>query len=124
MRVTDCVDYRKLLEEKIKENSSVRGYQTKLAEAAGCQKAFISQILKGTANLSLDHGISLAQFWGFSETDTEYFLNLIQMERAGTQILRQYFSRQLKRLKVDDENIAHRFGWPRLDQKQDEALYY
>ncbi|MGE0633334.1 MAG: TIGR02147 family protein [Pseudobdellovibrionaceae bacterium] len=122
--VYDFKRYLDFLKNRIEENRETRGYQTKLAEAAGCQKAFISQVLGGTAHFSLDHGIALGIFWNLSEDESEYFLTLIQLERAGTHTLRSYLDKRLARMRQAKMNISERLRKPKLDKQAEETVYY
>ena len=52
-------DYREYLKTKIEENKLIRGYQSKLATAAGCQRSILSQTVKGKMDLSRDQAAGL-----------------------------------------------------------------
>ena len=58
------------------------GYQRQLSEAAGCHTSYLSQVLADKAQLTPDHAAGLAVFWQWNETASEYFLTMVQLERA------------------------------------------
>jgi uncharacterized protein (TIGR02147 family) len=95
IQIFNLKDYKQVLLSQIAENKGVLGYKTKLATAAGCQSSFLSHVLHSHVNLTLDHGHGLARFWSFSENETRYFLELINLARASTPELKSYVQDQL-----------------------------
>ena len=81
-----------------------RGFRAKMAEAIGCQRAFVSQVLQGEAHFNLEHGDRLNAFLEHSKEEAHFFLLLIQYARAGTSSLRNYFYEQMK-LVLDERLI-------------------
>ena len=88
MSFFDNTNYRDVIRLKIKENDSVRGYQSRLAESAGCHSSYLSQVLKGQVNLTPDQGMAFCEFWNFDELHSDFFLSLLNLERAGTERLK------------------------------------
>ncbi len=101
-------DYKKYLRHQVAHNRDIRGYQTNLAEAAGCQRAFISQVLTSHINLTPDHAAALCSFWRFSDDESDFFMDLVALGRAGTEKLRGNLNRRLSKIKKQRENISHR----------------
>lgn len=92
-------DYRAYLAVAIARGRfGERGPRTQLASAAGCQAAYVSQVLKGESNFSLEQGDAISSFLGHKAEERSYFLDLIQLARAGTQDLRAFFLGRLQRL--------------------------
>lgn len=89
-------DYRSYLNAKIRENEAVYGYKTLLARAAGCRNSFLSQVLGGMHELSPEHALGLAEYWGLSAAERDQFILLVQYARAGTPALRRYYEGQLE----------------------------
>jgi len=112
-----------LLKAKITENKSFHGYRAQLSEAAGCQRSFLSQVLSGVHHLSLEHGVGLAKFWTFSAAESDYFLDLIAHERAGTPALRKYLKERLASAKSKSEDLKERFRTKELTPA-DQTAYY
>ncbi len=92
-------DYLDILKKFIQMNSQLRGYRSQLAKAMGCQPAYLSHVLSGAAELTLEHGLSAAQFWGLDTLEKEYLIARLSYDRAGTPELRQFFGQQLETLK-------------------------
>lgn len=117
--------YRDFLKAKIAENSHIKAFQTKLAAAAGCQKSFISKVLNGPIQLTPDHALGIAQFFNLDADQVEYFLELVQLERANTQALKIRTETRLSELKQKQNHLARRLKseeWSSPLEKQ--TTYY
>lgn len=75
-----------------------RGGIKKIAEALRVHPSLISQVLSGLKDLTSEQGNELAIFFDLSELETEYFLCLIDIERAGTARLKSFLQAKLTRL--------------------------
>jgi len=106
--IFECKSYREFLEKMIDFNREVYGYKAKLAEAAGCQRSFISQVLSGQCEFAFEHGIGLSQFWRLSEIEKDFFLNLIGYSRAANKALQDHFTQKLDEAKRNIENLSRR----------------
>src|SRR3989338_1010700 len=68
-----------------------RGQQSRLAQAIHCQTAYVSQVLNGNAHFSLEQAENINHFLDHTKEESHFFLLLIQLARAGTETLKQYF---------------------------------
>ncbi|OFZ20333.1 MAG: hypothetical protein A2X94_01080 [Bdellovibrionales bacterium GWB1_55_8] len=109
LKVYYARDYREFIRSKIKENQDSRGYQGRLAEAAGCQRSYFSQVLNSHVNLTADHAAGLCLFWSLDPDETEYFIGLVSLAKAGSPQLRVVFERRLAELRRKDEDLSRRF---------------
>lgn len=119
---SDYKDYLSALEVQVR--GLERGFRKKLAEAVGCQSAFISQVMNGPAHLSLEQGLRAARHFGLSELRQRYFLTLIELARAGTPDLREYFSLQLGALRAELLDLRHNVANPNELSDEGKAIYY
>lgn len=101
----DPVSY---LQDLIAENSSIRGYISKLAQAASCQVSYFSQFLRYKNQLSPDHAAGLSDFLGHSNLEAEFFLTLLLLSRAATPKLKQRLAAKLKNLKTQHLSLSGR----------------
>lgn len=124
MTLFDFEDYRSVIKWQIKTNVSVRGYQTLLAKAAGCQRAFLSQALNSHVHLTPDHAAGLSKFCQFDELETDYFLELVSLERASSPSLKQVIERRIRVLRKQRLNLAERFRTNEPLPENVQALYY
>ncbi|HTL12954.1 MAG TPA: DUF4423 domain-containing protein [Bdellovibrionota bacterium] len=95
--VFDFNDYKAFLLERIR-SSPQKGQRSRIARAAGCQSAYVSQVLNGHLQFSLEQGEAIGRYLALSEDEGEFFLMLIQKARAGTPSLRRHFDRRIDRI--------------------------
>lgn len=101
-----------------------RGKRTELAEAMRCKLAYVSQVLNGEAQLSLEQGEALARYLAFSRDETEFLLFLVQKERAGTENLRKIFQSLIERERAKRKVLKDRIGVSEGMSELDRARYY
>lgn len=124
MELFDFTEYREVIKWQIEKNESVRGYQTVLAKAAGCQRAFLSQALHSHVHLTLDHCAGLCKFWQFDDSETDYFLELVSLARSSSPSLQRIIERRIKSIKKSRLNLAERFKIENPLNENAQAIYY
>lgn len=122
--VYEYVDYWKFLNDQIEKHSAIRGYKGLLAEAAGCQRSFLSQVLSGQVQLTPDHAIGLASFWKMDPDATEYFMDLVNLGRAATPSLKSHLEKKLKERRTRMRDAAVRINKPELANIEQQSVYY
>lgn len=100
-------DYKKIILDFIDKNKEHRGYQKNLAEAAKCHPSFLSQVLNGDAQLTVDQAANLAEFWVFNENQTEYFVSLVSLVRCSSSPYKHFLEKRLRKLKIRLESISN-----------------
>lgn len=123
-RLLAAKDYRAFLRQVVQEEGQERGYRKRLADQAGCQAAYFSQVLKGSVELTPEHADRLAAFWGFNELESEIFLTLVAHGRAGSPSLRERLHTKLERLKDEWLTKDETFQQPELSASDRALLYY
>ncbi len=117
--------YRDFLNEILQEQPKKgHGVRSVWAKAMGCQIAFVSHVLRGLYHLSAEQGESLARHLGLSKEETEYFILLIQRERAGTHHLEKFFREIIREKASERENIRRRMKIKENLSLEDQAIYY
>lgn len=117
-------DYRSFLSDLFEKNAHVKGYRTRLAQAAQCQKSFLSQVMSGKVHLTLDHAAHIASFLGFGTDAGEYLVDLVAYARAGSPQLKQMIGARLERRKAESKKSSTRFaGSHQIDFAHHEAFY-
>jgi len=123
--VFEFSNYKEFLENWIGlQPNKGRGLRRQLAEAAGCQVAYISHVLVGDRQLSLEQGEAIGRFLGLRSDEFEFFLLLIEKARAGTSHLRSYFDRQIQNKKEAYRDIKKRVGLKGVISTEDQGIYY
>jgi len=82
--IFDYRHYKPYIRLRLGGERKKTGMRAEAARAMSCQTAYLSQILNGTANLSLEQAHALGGFLNHDHDEQEYFWLLIQKERAGT----------------------------------------
>jgi uncharacterized protein (TIGR02147 family) len=121
----DKIDYKLILQEKIRDNKGVRGYQKKMSDACQCHTSFISQVANGNLQLTPDHAVRLCKFWGFTELETDYFMATVELARAGSSELQKRTLQKIKSLKTQHQNLSNRLSAKKQqDQFTANSFYY
>ena len=95
--IYDYSDYKAYLVGRIASlPHGGRGFRAQLAEKIGIQKAFVSHVLQGNSHFNLEHAEKVNAVFQHNSEESHFFLLLVQLARAGTQTLRQYFQKQME----------------------------
>jgi uncharacterized protein (TIGR02147 family) len=122
--IFDFIDYKAFLRFKVGAKSARRGLKTALAKALSCQPTYISQVINGHAQLSLEQAHDLNEFFGFSHEESHYFLLLVQKDRAGKASLKKYFSDQLQQILDHRLNLTRRLGTQNTLSDEQKSIFY
>lgn len=118
-------DYRQLIKTLINEQpGGGHGEMSRLSEHLQIHPSRLSQVLSGTVHFTLDQASDLGGFFGFSDLETEYFITLVQLERAGSPRLRQVSSRQLERIRKLAGEVVNRVSREKVLTQIEKAVFY
>ncbi len=115
-------DYREYLVWRMNSPSFGRGSRQKLAQYIECQPSFVSQVLSGQNELSLEHAFRMNHFFHHGKEETQYFITMVQLSKAGTFDLQKYFRQQLKAIREQQmqvQNFVHKH-----QLNQDDLIHY
>jgi uncharacterized protein (TIGR02147 family) len=101
-------DYKQFIRAELDSARFGRGARMKLAEFLGVQASFISLVLTGKQEFAPEHGIKIASFLELSPAETNFFLLLIQRDRAGSVELRKHFQGLIDRTLAERSEIQNR----------------
>lgn len=124
MSIFHLKDYKDVLRRKIKEHEGQRGVLAKLAEAAGCQRSYLSQVLNTHIHLIPDHALGICEFFHFNEDETRFFLGLVDHARAGTPRLRKRISQQLHEIRERNTVLEKKIDAKVIQSTEENFLYY
>lgn len=109
MSVFQYQDYKKLVLDRVKTYpSGGHGLFRKMAEALSIPPSTISLVFKGDRDLTAEQAIDVADFFGFSELETEFFMILVEKSRAGNPRLRKFADSRLERVRKAADNLKNR----------------
>lgn len=84
-----------------------RGARRLAAEYLRCQPSFISQVLSGKNDLSLEHAYRLNNFLEHSPAEAQYFMIQVQLGKSGSHDLKAFFSEQLEKLRREAMQVSN-----------------
>lgn len=122
--VFDFVDYLQFLESCVGPKGTRRGVRSAAAKAIACHSSFLTKVLEGSANLSLEHSLGLSRFFKMSQDEADYFLLLVQVARAGNQELKRYFSTKIEETRLRRLQLKERVSIRKTLSREDQATYY
>lgn len=114
MNIEKINNYRSFIRDYLSRRSPKgRGEIARMAQFLGVHSTFVSQVLGGSKDFSLEQAYSAAEYLNLSEIEKKYFLLLLQKDRAGSAALKNFFKEELETLKksmlkVSNQMISHR----------------
>lgn len=98
MNIFEFKDYKKFINTWITEKPKAgRGQIRKIADHLRVSTTLLSQVFKGEKHLSLETAAELTNYLGLNENESEYFLLLIEYQKAGGFKLKQILLKKLER---------------------------
>lgn len=116
-------NYRHYLEDILKSPAFGRGGRAHMAQHLNCQPSYVSQVLKGKSSLSLEQAFKVNTFLRHNPLQREYFMVLVEMDRAGTLELKQYYSTKRAELSEKSKLIENQMSYDQLSEA-DAVAYY
>jgi hypothetical protein len=104
--------YKPYLKYETEYGSARRGQKSLLAKALHCQSAYLSQVLNGRAELSFEQAYRVCEFFKLGQDEQDYFLLLVQKDRAGIQDLKNYYQKKIDQLLEKRMDVKKRLGHP------------
>ncbi len=108
MWITEFKDYKAFIKATIRTfPQNGRGQMQRLARHLSVSPMVISHILTRKRDLTPDQALRTAEYFGFDERTTEYFVDLVHLGRASTRELRAYYEQKLSQLREQSQNIKN-----------------
>ncbi|MGE3610452.1 MAG: TIGR02147 family protein [Bacteriovoracaceae bacterium] len=120
----DYKHYKEFLRDSLEARGQERGIRSRLAEAVSCHTAYVSQVLNGHAHFSLEQAELITRFLNLNSEETQFFLLLVQYDRAGTPNLKIHFEKQLQEIKNKQLILKDRLEFKRTLSREDQATFY
>ncbi len=116
--------YRDYLKACLPSKGHHRGGRSRLALKLGCQPGYISLVFSGQSDFSLEHGCLVADFLHLNEEEKDYFLLLINKDRAGSKSLENHFETKIKKIQKEKTEIKSRIITSHELSHEEQLLYY
>lgn len=100
------------------------GEWARIAKKLNISSTLISQIFRGSKELTPDQAFELTEYWGLSDLESDYFILLVQIERAGTQKYRLLLQKKLDLLKEKAQNLKDRLPQDSVLTEETKTFFY
>lgn len=123
--VFDHTDYREFVRELV-EQMPRRGHgqYRRMAKQMRVHTTLLSHVFRGKKDLTAEQACSLASFLKLPELEADYFLALVDRNRAGSAPLKQAIDRRLGILRERHQEVEHRMPGARALTREDRATFY
>jgi uncharacterized protein (TIGR02147 family) len=98
-----------------------KGYGTyrKIAHHLNINSVMVSQIFRGARHLTSEQAHRVSEFFGLNDLATDYFILLVQIQRAGTHTYKRRLETKLEELRARSRDLKSRL--PKDKELSDEA---
>lgn len=124
MQVWEFQNYRDYLVSKLGPEGSRSGARKELAAAIQVHTTYVSQVLKGKAEFSLEQAESINTFFSHTEDEGEYFISLVLKDRAGSAKLKSRFESKIQKMREARLNISQRLNVENAISEKDREKFY
>lgn len=125
MKVFEFKDYKVFLNLWLKEHpKGGRGQIRKMADHLRVSTTLLSQVLKGDKHFSLETAAEITDYIGLNDKESEYFLLLVEHQRAGGFKLRQILKKKLEREQQAGAQLQNRLQKDRQLNDEEKMQFY
>lgn len=118
-------DYRSYIKVWLKESKRHKSSNlTKLAHVIQVHPTFLSQVVLGGKDLSLEQAALMCRHFEFTKLEQEYFFVLIQIDKAGSSLLQEILVTKKKEIEAEKNKLANRFKKHRQLSGEQKAIFY
>lgn len=125
MGIAEFKNYKVFLKALLKTFPKAgRGQSRRLAEHLNVAPIVVSQILARDRHFTSDQALKVCEFFGFDEATSEYFLYLVNIERADTKALKEFYQKKLNKLRDEAQRIKNLVQGKDVLSDADKAIFY
>ncbi len=118
-------DYRSVIRQWVAERPQKgRGEMKIIAELLRIPTSVWSQTLSGQREMNEDQAFLVCDYFGFTELEREYFICLVQIERAHHHEYKNHLKNKLTSLKEKSRNLSTRLEHEKVLNEKDQAEFY
>lgn len=124
--VFKCSAYRDAVEQWLShpQGGRPRGAIKALADVLKCHPTFIAHVLNGKADFSNEQALRFCRHFALTGDETDFFLDLLNRDRAGDTETRAYFQERLKFRLEERQNLQRRLRVQDALTSDQEAVYF
>ena len=126
MSVFEAVDYLAFVNQKLRSpaGGAPRGQVKALAAKLRCHPTFVSQILGGKAHFNHEQAVLFCEYIQLSDEESEFFIDLLNRDRAGSRSSRAHFQRVLDRKTAERKIFQKRAAISSTLTREQEIQYF
>ncbi|KYG66291.1 hypothetical protein AZI86_04340 [Bdellovibrio bacteriovorus] len=122
--VFDFNSYKAYLKAFFEQPGNPVGIRSRFAQAIESQSSFISQVLTGKAELSLDQAYRASQFLEHTTDEADYFLILVQLHRSTGANYKKFLEDKIQKMRQERVRLKNRVNTNREISTEARAQYY
>lgn len=115
--------YRELIEAWMCEDGE-NGSRVRLAKAAQCSPSWMTRVLNGSVHLTPDQALGISQVMSLNDIEIDYFLRLVDLERASTFQLKRRLQKRIDDLRREGRQLASSIKMESLVPDKNSIKYY
>jgi uncharacterized protein (TIGR02147 family) len=125
MSIFEYKDIKSYLKHSISQlPKKGRGEITRISRHLKVSPTLVSHVLSGEKSFTLEQAQSLISYFGLIDIEADYFLIMVQLERAGSQGLKVYFKEKLDKLKAQSLKLSNRLPSDRQLTEEKRSIFY
>lgn len=125
MDLFSYVDYKKFFKDLIKlRPHKGRGEFARLADYLGINSTMVSQILSGPKDFTFEQAQRLCHYFALNKIETDYLMILVQIERAGSVDLKNYYREKRDEIKINSGHVSKRISPSKDLTEQEKSIFY
>lgn len=126
MKIFDAKTYREYLRFRLGVDSETkkRGSIKALSEYVVCHPTYASQVLRGISDFNNEQGVKCCQYFQLNEDETEFFIDLLNCDRAGDKATKAHFQNRIDRRRNDHLNMKKRWKVKSQLTAEQQLRYY
>ncbi len=101
-----------------------RGELSKIATEINIHPTLLSMVISGDRELTVEQGFDLSKYLQHTDLESEYFLLLVQLDRAGNQRLKTHLKEKIQRIKSEATKISNRFEHDKKLSDEEKTIFY
>lgn len=125
MSVYEAKEYKSYLKTWVETRpGGGRGEYRKMADSLAISTTMISQVVNGEKHFSMEVASELCDYLALSDREAEFFLLMVESERAGSVRYQQRLKKRLEALREQALKIEERYNTDRDLTEMEMARYY
>lgn len=123
--IFETKNYREIIEDFLSLQPA-KGFGTlkRICIHAQMNQSLLSQVMKSKKELTPEQANDVADFMGLSDVEAEYFLSLVQWERAGKNSYKDRLSRKIEDLRKRADSLKERIPSDKELSDTAKAVFY